>query len=97
MSLNIRLKPKAYEDMAHIYQYSLKEFGPTKAGQYIEALDDTFRKLADNSAIGIDYSEIKPGIMACLSASHIVFFRRSKNHLTIIRVLYQSMDFIRHL
>ncbi len=94
---NIKLKPKAYDDLTNIYQYSLKEFGQAKATQYIKSLDEAFSKLANDSNIGIDYSDIRPQLRAYLTASHIVFFKRSKYDITVLRVLYQSMDFNRHL
>ncbi len=97
MSHNIKLKPKAYDDLTNIYQYSHKEFGQAKAAQYIKSLDEAFSKLANDSNIGTDYSDIRPQLLAYLATSHIVFFKRSKHGITVLRILHQSMDFNRHL
>jgi toxin ParE1/3/4 len=97
MSHNIKLKPKAYDDLTNIYQYSLKEFGHAKATEYIKSLDEAFNKLAQDNNLGTDYSDIRPELLASLAASHIVFFKRSEYGITVIRVLHQSMDFDRHL
>ena len=97
MNHNIKLKPKAYHDLDNIYQYSLKEFGQAKATQYIRSLDEAFSKLVNDRSIGIDYSDIRPKLLAYLAASHIVFFKRSEQGITVLRVLHQSMDFNRHL
>jgi len=77
--MNIKLKPKVYNDLTNIYQYSLKEFGKTKATQYIKSLDEAFHKLAHDSNLGTDYSDIKKELLAYLAASHFVFFKRSEN------------------
>ncbi len=97
MTHNIKLKPKAYDDLTNIYQYSLKEFGQTKATAYIKSLDEAFNKLADNSNLGTDYSDIRPKLLAYLATSHIVFFKRSEQGITVLRVPHQSMDFNQHL
>ncbi|MGJ8664599.1 MAG: type II toxin-antitoxin system RelE/ParE family toxin [Marinicella sp.] len=97
MSHNIKLKPKAYDDLTNIYQYSLKEFGQAKATEYIRLLDKTFHKLANDCNLGTDYSEIRPELLAYLAISHIVFFKRSKQDITVLRILHQSMDFKLHL
>lgn len=97
MSHNIKLRPKAYEDLNNIYQYSLKEFGQTKAAQYIKSLDVTFHKLVNDTNLGNDYGDIRPKLLAYLAASHIIFFKRSENGITVLRVLHQSMNFNRHL
>lgn len=97
MNQNIKLKPKAYDDLNSIYQYSLKEFGQAKAKTYIKSLDDAFHKLINDSSLGTDYSVISPELLAYLVTSHIIFFKRAENGITVIRVLHQSMDFNRHL
>ncbi len=97
MSRIIKLKPKAYDDINNIYQFSLKEFGQAKATEYIKSLDETFHKLVNDSNLGTDYSDIRPELLAYLASSHIVFFKHSENGITVLRVLHQSMDFNRHL
>lgn len=49
MSRIIKLKPKAYDDLNNIYQFSLKEFGQAKATEYIKSLDETFHKLVNTA------------------------------------------------
>jgi toxin ParE1/3/4 len=97
MNHKIKIKPKAYDDLTQIYQYSLKEFGPAKAAEYIGLMDATFKKLSENIQLGTDYKEISSELKAYLVASHIVFFKRSTMSITVIRVLHQSMDFDRHI
>jgi len=42
---NIYLKPKAYEDLESIYNYSLSKFGKAKAIEYIGDINSVFTKL----------------------------------------------------
>ena len=74
MSHDIKLKPKAFDDLTNIYKYSLKEFGQSKATQYIRSLDEAFSKLANDNTIGTDYSDIRPQLLAYLTKSHICGF-----------------------
>ena len=83
MSHNIKLRPKAYDDLNNIYQYSLKQFGQAKAIQYIRSLDKTFQKLVNDTNLGTDYSDIRPELLAYLVTSHIVLFKRSVNGITV--------------
>ncbi|MCW8869788.1 MAG: type II toxin-antitoxin system RelE/ParE family toxin [Proteobacteria bacterium] len=78
MNQNIKLKPKAYDDLNSIYQYSLKEFGQAKATMYIKTLDEAFSKLINDSSLGTDYSVISPELLAYLVTSHIIFSNQLK-------------------
>lgn len=92
-----RLRPKAYQDLEKIYNYSYQEFDSKRANQYIKDLDAAFHALAHQPGLGKDYSHVRPNLLAYNVVSHIVFFEISADGITIIRVLHQSMDFIRHL
>ena len=92
-----RLQPKAIEDLEKIYEYSYQEFGNARAAQYIRDLDTVFHKLADEPTSSIDYSHVRPGLMAYRVVSHLVFFKSSIYGITILRVLHKTMDYERHL
>ncbi|MCG8639167.1 MAG: type II toxin-antitoxin system RelE/ParE family toxin [Desulfobacterales bacterium] len=40
---------------------------------------------------------MKKGYLSFLAGSHIIFYRKSKNHVDIIDILHQSMEPYRHL
>ncbi|MCX7545115.1 type II toxin-antitoxin system RelE/ParE family toxin [Marinicella gelatinilytica] len=95
--MTIKLRPKAYDDLTRIYQYSLKEFGQAKAIQYLSSIDEAFQKINRDTGIGTDYSHISPelfGLPGCIT-HHI--FKQANHNLIVIRVLHQAMDFTRHL
>ena len=93
---NVRLRPKAAQDLTRIYEYSYQEFGSIRAEQYIKDLDSAFHKLAEEPSLGRDYGHIRRGLFAYKIVSHIIFFKLAVNEILIIRVLHGSMDHGRH-
>ena len=71
-----KLRPKAEQDLANIFHYSIQEFGDKRAEPYIKDLDASFSKLAQKPKLGKDYSFTKSNLLAYLSF-HMLFF--SKN------------------
>jgi len=92
----ILLRPLAEDDLEKIYNYSYNEFGENRAIQYIHDLNNAFTKLTDNPNLVSQCDYIKAGLMTYHVVSHIVFFRVTKNRLSIIRILHKSMDYPRH-
>ena len=77
--------------------YSINNWGAIRAERYIREIIESFQMLADNYAIGLNYNHIRPNIYAYRVVSHIVFYKPTKNGVTILRVLYKSMDFKQHI
>ena len=87
----------ADKDLEEILRYSINNWGAIRAERYIREIIESFQMLADNYAIGLNYNHIRPNIYAYRVVSHIVFYKPTKNGVTILRVLYKSMDFKRHI
>ena len=92
-----QLRPQADKDLESIYAYSYREFGSARAQRYIRDLSAAFRKLAAEPQLGMDYSHVRPHLMAYQVVSHVVFFKPSVDGITVLRVLHKSMDCERHL
>jgi len=92
-----RLYPKAIEDLESIYVYSTREFGIKRTEDYILAIESSFHNLADDPLISRICAYIRPDLRAFNVGSHIIFFKTTSYGIAVIRVLHQSMDFIRHL
>ena len=90
------LRPKAEQYLEAIYQYGYQEFGVARAEQYIKNLDKAFHTLAKSPKLGRKYSYVREGLLAYPLISHIIFFRQYNNGIIIVRVLHQSMDYLRH-
>ena len=92
-----RLYPKAIEDLESIYVYSIREFGIKRTADYILAIESSFHNLADDPLISRICAYIRHDLRAFNVGSHIIFFKTTSYGIAVIRVLHQSMDFIRHL
>jgi len=93
----VYLKPKAYEDLENIYNYSTLNFGETKAINYINDIDQVFRKLSKGDIRGKTCDYIKVNLRKLNVNSHVIFYKHNKNLIEIIRILHQQQDFPRHL
>jgi len=93
----ITLRPKAIADLEDIFNYSVQEFGITRAEHYILELNEAFTNLADGPHIGNDYGYVKPDLKGVAVVSHIVFFKYTDTQLIVIRVFHKSMDYKGHL
>ncbi|HVE44470.1 MAG TPA: type II toxin-antitoxin system RelE/ParE family toxin [Gammaproteobacteria bacterium] len=91
-----RLYPKAIDDLDSIYLYSTREFGSQRTEDYILAIEANFQRLTDDPMIARKCDYIKQNLKAFNVGSHIIFFKITDHGISIIRVLHQSMDFIRH-
>ncbi len=87
------LSNRAKEDLKEIARFTQKRWGRAQRNSYLAMLDDTFHRLAENPAIGMDCSDIRPGYRKFPAGSHTIFYRNLDNApLQIVRILHQSMD-----
>ena len=94
---SFKISVKARADIKDILLYSYGQFGEAQALKYKNELEACFQLLADTPDIGRKCNEIKAGYQRHEHAQHIVFYRKRKNDIFIIRVLHNSMDAERHL
>lgn len=95
--LTISLKPKAEEDLEHIFAYSFNNFGLARAEEYLEKLNKTFGLLAESPKLGRKQDSISKGLRAFESGSHFIFYRFNSKQLIILRILHKSRLFAKHL
>ena len=92
-----RLYPKAINDLESIYLYSSSEFGIQRTEDYFLVIETSFQRLANDPLISRKCDYIRQDLRAFNVGSHIIFFKMTDYGVAVIRVLHQSMDFIRHL
>ena len=92
-----QLYPKAMTDLENIYLYGRSEFGLKKADSYIKNMEIAFQNIANNPDCARQCFHIRNKLMAWNVESHVIFFKKTKKGIVIIRVLHQSMDCTRHL
>lgn len=93
--IEIELTPKAVEDLESIWRYSYEQFGLTQADDYVGRISDIFSMLATHK-IGTLRSELGDNIYSLPVEQHVIFFTPSPSTVTVIRILSQSQDAIRH-
>ena len=93
----VYLKPKVYEDLENIYNYSAVNFGETKAIKYINDIDQVFSKLSKGDISGKTCDYIKVNLRKLNVNSHVIFYKHNENLIDVIRILHQQQDFSRHL
>lgn len=92
-----RLRPKALQDLKNIDTYTYREFGAAQTDKYIRSLFTAFQNLSENPQLGRAVDYIRPELLAKNIGSHVVFFKRDDDGITIVRVLHKAMDFNRHM
>ncbi|RPH29625.1 type II toxin-antitoxin system RelE/ParE family toxin [Buttiauxella warmboldiae] len=91
----IKLTPKAEADLEAIWNYSFRQFGLEKADAYIGRLAAVFDILASHD-IGTHRAELGENIFSLPVEQHMIYFVPSHSVVTVIRVLSQSQDTLRH-
>ncbi len=91
------LSEEAAADIDDIFEFGEYKFGNAQAINYLIGLEEHFEKLKDNPDIGRERNDIKKGLYSLPYVSHIIFYRKLKDRLRIVRVLYGGRDLIRFL
>ncbi len=68
-----------------------------RAEKYIDDLVIVFQKLADNYKQGRDCSHVRPNLYAWNVVSHVIYYKPTKDGVSIYRVLHSSMDYKKHV
>jgi len=87
-----KLKPQAEKDLEAIWLYTAQEWGIEQAIQYIGGLNDTFQALASTPLICRERSEFSPPVRIHHHIRHLVVYLIEDAHITIVRVLHDSME-----
>lgn len=91
----IELTPKAEDDLQAIWDYSFRRFGVVKADEYIGRIAAVFEVLATHE-VGTRRAELGEHIFSVPAEEHMIYFVPSHFAITVIRILSQSQDMIRH-
>ena len=92
----IELTPKAEVDLEGIWGYSFRQFGVVQADQYIGRIAAVFEVIATHE-VGTSRLELGDNIFSLPVEHHMIYFIPSDSAITIIRILSQSQDCVRHV
>ncbi|WP_462268398.1 type II toxin-antitoxin system RelE/ParE family toxin [Desulfobacter sp.] len=91
------LSLNAQKSLRDIKAYSFEKFGEQQTITYLKLIEKKLQMIAESPDIGRKREEIKKGYLSFLAGSHVIFYRKAKNHVDIIDILHQSMEPYRHL
>jgi toxin ParE1/3/4 len=77
--------------MKGIVLYTVRKWGPEQARRYIAGLQECFQLLAENPSLGRTCDFISSGLQRHEQDKHVVFYRKMRGGIRVIRVLHQQM------
>lgn len=94
---SFELSQEADSDLAGIFAYGYRLFGPDQAADHLNSLDQCFRFLAANPGAGRERADFDPPVRCHYQRRHLVFYDVRGHDILIVRVLHDSMDTGRHM
>jgi toxin ParE1/3/4 len=82
---------KAKADLLNIGTYTLESWGTAQAERYLDGLEQCAKMLAANPLLGRPCNWIRSGLYRFEKGRHVLFYRRLKDGIFILRILHQSM------
>jgi toxin ParE1/3/4 len=92
-----RFTEKAESDLEGIIEYTVQQWGGSQVDTYLDGLETLAKLLADNPDLGIKRQALSEGLLSFPYESHIVYYMKHRRGITIVRVLHQHTDPLKHL
>lgn len=89
---NYRLSKPADADLAGIADYTIERFGLQQARIYRDRMFNAFAALAAFPDLGTDCSHIVPGTRRFAHEAHVLYFRKVRSGIVILRILGKDQD-----
>lgn len=83
-------------DFASIIDYTVQRWGGVQAVKYIEGLEELAASLAQTPDLGKSREDLHKGLIVFPYERHLLFYRKERHGITIVRILHESMDTPRH-
>jgi len=87
---------RAEGDLATIVDYTLDTWGAAQAVKCIEGLEDLAGTLAQTPDLGKARVDLQKGLIVFPYERHLLFYRKERHGVTIVRILHDSMDTPHH-
>jgi toxin ParE1/3/4 len=94
---DFRLSRRARADLAEIWRYTFSRWGRDQADEYVRAIHEVFARLMAKPSLGRPFPDAPKDVRGFRVGSHVVFFRKTRTHFYVVRILHQSVDYVRHL
>jgi toxin ParE1/3/4 len=86
------LTPRAEQDLNDIALYTIQKWGAAQMETYLRQLEERFRWLAENPALGHLRKDVHPGYRSWPQGRHVNFYVRQADRIAIIGVPHRAMD-----
>lgn len=84
-------------DLDAIVEYTLENWGQSQAVKYVDGLEALLGNLAFTPSLGLSQDGIFKDLLSFPYVSHVVYYMKNPNGVTVIRILHKRMDTKRHL
>ena len=91
MTLRIKFSPRALADLDSIWDYTVGRWGEEQGARYTRDIAAAVERIADNPLIGSDQENVRVGYRKIKSGSHAIYYRHSRHHVEVVRILHSSM------
>lgn len=95
--LKLLVLPRAEQDLAEIYTYTLEEWGIQQADRYQDELFKGMQTILNNPLIGKTYQHPELPYRMFHINRHLIFYRIQENNCLVVRVLHDSMNITAYL
>ena len=87
-----RISAIAIKDLDEIWEYTFTNWSKDQADRYHNLIINEIEFVTENRTSGKSMEHVKKGYLVTYVKSHMIFFKRNKGILEVIRVLHQKMD-----
>lgn len=87
----------AERDLNAIVEHTLENWGQSQAVKFVDGLEALLGKLALEPSLGTNQDGIFKDLLSFPYVSHVVYFVKNTEGITVIRLLHKRMDKKRHL
>jgi toxin ParE1/3/4 len=96
MTRRVRTTVHAEEDIRQIARWIARDNVPA-AEKWIDDIDRAFSKLIKTPGIGTDRGDIRPKLRSVPFGNYLLFFKSSRQYVTIVRVIHAARDYAQFL
>lgn len=93
----LRLSRQAEADLESILQYTYETYGERQRQIYADALHEAFETITGNPGLGHRRPDLSEHHLAFHIEHHFVVYTVSGQTVNVSRILYERMDFTRHV
>lgn len=90
--MRLELSRRAQADLDDIRDYSAARFGIAQAIDYLDAIEQAFRRLVAHPRIGSASALFGEAVLSYPAGDHRIFYELRPKTIYIIRILHKAMD-----